>query len=83
MPPPPRIYELLTVNEQKMCPLYFLQYLPLKLSTHTCISSATILLFLFTLHFYILLLLSLLSQLYSLLKLLVVFQCLLSIIVIR
>jgi len=44
------------------------------------ISSVTILLFLFTLHFYSLPLLSLLSQLYSLLKLLIVFQCLLPII---
>jgi len=46
----------------------------------TYISSDTILLFLFTLHFYSQLLLSLLCQLYSLLKLLIVFQCLLPII---
>ena len=48
----------------------FVQYLPLKLPTTSCISSVTILLCLFTLHLYSLLLPSMLSQLYSLLMLL-------------
>jgi len=48
----------------------FVQYLSLRLPTTSCIYSVTILLCLFTLHLYSLLVPSMLSQLYSLLKLL-------------
>jgi len=63
-----------------MCPLYLCNTYHCSCPSTWCISSVTILQFLFTLHFYILLLLSVLPQLYSLLKQLIVFHCLLSII---